>query len=280
MSSPNSAANSAIVSYVPALHAGYISFFSKYSKSHVFVLGKSFINAFPRLNRDLRALNPKEVVTALSALGISASVLEKKSLKTLTAFKKIVVPDEDVTRDFVSKYLKNKKVAVENIFLRWDAVAANKKIDVEPAKTISTKSAHKALMRRALTEAARSPDWWRQIGSILVCGKKIFQAHTKHFPTDASFDIFGTPRITVDWGERPDLYITLHSEADCIVQAAQAGVSTKGASLYASTFPCVNCALLIARSGIKKLYYAHGYSNLNGEEALKSAGVEIIFVQT
>lgn len=277
MLSKNSAANKAIVAYVPALHAGYVQFFTKHAGAPIFVLGKTFIDAFPRLNRDLRALKPDEAAKALVSLGFDAQVIDDAT--TLDAFESFILPDEDVSRDFAGKHLVGKAVEFESIFLRWDGVAANKPRTNNPDRTVTTEMLHQELMGEAVKEAQKSPDWWRQIGAVLVKdGKLVVRAHTYHAPSDLVFDILGTPRITVDFGERPDLYISMHAEAGLIARAAQDGIALKGASIYTSTFPCINCAYLIAQSGIGTLYYKEEYSNLNAEEILKNAGVEIVLV--
>ena len=49
--------------------------------------------------------------------------------------------------------------------------------------------------------------------------------------------------------------------------------------MYVTVFPCPPCAKLIAYSGIKRLYCGGGYAVLDGEEVLKSNGVEIYFVE-
>lgn len=277
MPSIDSAANKAIVAYVPALHAGYISFFTKHAGTPIFVLGKSFIDAYPRLNRDLRALKPEQVTRALSALGFTASVLETVNVPQ---FKKVILPDEDTSRYFAEKYLQNVPHEFESVFLRWDGRRPDAQKEISPDRVTSTKELDQEFMRHAVLESQKSPDWWRKIGAVLVKDVKIiFSAHTQHFPSDHALDIFGTPRSNYDWGQRPDVYIAMHSEAGAIAQAAQKGISTEGASLYTSTFPCMNCAFLIARAGIKKVFYKEGYSNLDSEGVLKSAGVEIIFVE-
>ncbi len=280
MRSKISVQNKAIVSYVPALHAGYISFFKKHTGAKNLVLGKSFIDDYPRLNRDIRALDPKESVTGLRALGFDAEVIEIDETAKLKPYKSIVLPDEDVSRDFKEKYLSGKNATLENIFLRWDGVFANKEAHISPDRVISTDERDQELMAEAITESARSADWWRQIGGLLVRdGKILAKAHIRYFPSDLALDILGTPRTTVDFGERPDLYISMHAEADLIAQAARDAISTAGASIYTSTFPCINCAFLIARSGIKKLYYSEGYSRVDAEGVLKNANVEIILVK-
>ncbi len=270
----------AIIAYVPALHAGYLSFFRKYPNVPIYVLGRSFIDAYPRLNRDLRALNPQEAADALRSLGHEAFVIEQSvAPETLATYQSFVLPDEDVSRDFRERYLEDTQTELVSIFLRWDGVFANKHAPISPDRIISTDALDRAFMDQAVIEAQRSADWWRQIGAVLVIdGAKVATDHICYFPSDLSLDIFGTPRITVDAGERPDLYISMHAEAGVIAQAARDGISLKGASLYATTFPCINCAFLIARSGIAKLYYAENYSNLSADEVLKSAGVEIILV--
>nr|AIA18930.1 Cytidine and deoxycytidylate deaminase zinc-binding region [uncultured bacterium] len=278
MPSTNSAANKAIVAYVPALHAGYLTFFRNHPGAHIYVLGWDFINAFPRLNRDLRALAPDEAALALTSLGFEADVLADPAI--VSAYETIVLPDEDVSRDFAQKHLAGKSTALESVFLRWDAVAANKPRPHNPDRTTTTEVLHQELMGKAVKEAQKSPDWWRQIGAVLVKdGALVARAHTYHAPSDLVFDILGTPRITVDFGERPDLYISMHAEAGLVARAAHEGVALKGASIYTSTFPCINCAYLIAQSGIGTLYYLDEYSNLNAEEILKNAGVEVVRVE-
>lgn len=278
--STTAADKTAIIAYVPALHAGYLSLFRSHPDASIFVLGKTHIDAFPRLNRDLRALDPHEAAAGLRALGFRATVLETETADTLgTNFDSFVLPDEDVSRDFKERYLKDARVELASIFLRWDGVFANKHVPITPDRTISTDALDRTFMDQAFEEAQRSADWWRQIGAVLVInGTKAATDHIRYFPSDLALDIFGTPRITVDAGERPDLYISMHAEAGVIAQAARDGILLKGASLYATTFPCINCAFLIARSGIAKLYYTESYSNLSAEDVLKSADVEIILV--
>ncbi len=280
MPSTPSSNDKAVVAYVPAIHAGYVRFFEKHAGAPVYVLGKTFIDAYPRLNRDIRALAPEQAAAALRTIGFSAHVIEIDGTAVLSSYKTIVLPDEDVSRDFSEKYVIKDRVVLENIFLRWDGVFANKEAPVVADRFISRADFDRDMMRSAIQEGQLSADWWRQIGAVLVKGGTIaFKTHTRYFPSDLALDVLGTPRTTVDAGERPDLYISMHAEADIVAQAAEQGVSLKDASLYVSTFPCINCAFLIARSGIRSVYYSEGYSRVDAEGVLKAAGVEIILVQ-
>lgn len=52
---------------------------------------------------------------------------------------------------------------------------------------------------------------------------------------------------------------TVHAEANAITQAAQHGVSTKGATIYTTASPCWNCFKLIVNAGIVGVKYADVY---------------------
>ena len=51
----------------------------------------------------------------------------------------------------------------------------------------------------------------------------------------------------------------LHAEQAAIANAARAGVATKGATLYCTTFPCHECAKMIVGAGIAAVYYVEPY---------------------
>ena len=89
----------------------------------------------------------------------------------------------------------------------------------------------------------------------------------------------GDPRSNFDAGEHPEIYTSIHGEASVVAQAARDGVSLKGAEIYVTTFPCANCARLIAEVGIKKVYYRDGYSMLDAEDIFKAANIEVVLVQ-
>ena len=47
----------------------------------------------------------------------------------------------------------------------------------------------------------------------------------------------------------------IHSEIDAICAAAKAGVSTSGATIYVTRYPCENCAKALVAAGIKRVVY-------------------------
>lgn len=281
MPSKNSKASRALIAFVPVLHAGYVKLFLKYPHD-LFLIGPQFAEDFPRLERDIRALKPETMAEAIKALGIvkSVTVLTPLNLEPLDSYEKFILPDEDTSHVFADKYLVGKDVAYESVFLRWDRAITLREREVPPHRTISSDASELGFIREALGEGEKSDDWWRQIGAVLVKdGKILFRSHNRHLPSAQHLAAFSDPRSNFDAGEHQDIYTSIHAEADIIAQAARQGTSVEGASLYVSTFPCSNCARLLTQAGVKKVFYAKGYSRLDAEQILANAGVEIILVK-
>lgn len=278
----------AIVSYIPALHKGYIDFFKKYSvpvHGTLYVLGVDFIKEAPRMERDIRALTPEEIKTLLDGLGIFSKivVLGKENLSQLLEDNSpLVMPDEDINRQFAAAYLKDKNVTFISTFLRWDRQISTKEFEVPPDRIISEDVFDREIISQAFEESKKSPDWWRQIGAVLVRDKKpVLVAHNSPLPEEYTPNIFGDPRSNFDASEAQykDLGKFIHGEANIIARAAKNGIPTEGTSLYVTTFPCPACAKLIAVAGIKEIYYSKGYSLLDAEDILREFGVKITLVK-
>ena len=54
---------------------------------------------------------------------------------------------------------------------------------------------------------------------------------------------------------------TLHAEMNAILQCAENGVSTRGAAVYVTYYPCLNCTKALIQAGVTRVYYAHDYRN-------------------
>lgn len=71
---------------------------------------------------------------------------------------------------------------------------------------------------------------------------------------------------------------TVHAEINSIMKLAKGNISAKGAVLFCSHSPCLECSKLIAGVKIKAVYYRHLYRNNDGLEFLKTCGVKTIQV--
>ncbi|KAF1300107.1 ComE operon protein 2 [Enterococcus sp. JM9B] len=54
---------------------------------------------------------------------------------------------------------------------------------------------------------------------------------------------------------------TIHAEMNAILQCAKLGVSTEGAEIYVTHFPCLPCTKAILQAGIKTIHYMNDYRN-------------------
>lgn len=272
-----------LVAYVPVLHEGYVALFKKHQGT-LLLVGPGFVSEeFPRLIRDLRQLPIADMVKAVQGLDIfeNVEILSKGAVEKLQSEKAdIVMPDEDVSHGLAEKYFSDCVVTYENVFLRWDKPITLREQVVSPDRTISTDELDQKFMQLAKQEAQKSADWWRQIGSVAVReGNVLYKGHIQYLPTDYNLFAAGNPRDNFDAGEHPEIYTSLHSEASIVTQAARDGVSLQGAEVYATTFPCANCARLLAEAGVVKVYYKDGYSMLDAEDIFKAYNIEIVLVK-
>lgn len=274
-----------LVAYVPAPHAGYIKLFQAYSRKVLYLLGDGFIREFKSLTRHLPGATPEENRKMIKALGIFSDVRildEESCIGIRNSGSCVVMPDEDVSQAIAARYFSGVKITFDNSWrLRWDwGTTTNAHRRPEGERRVSTETLDRELMLTAKKAAERSPDWWRQIGAVLVKdGKVLLVAFNRHVPSEQSAYLCGDPRSNFDPGQHIDASLALHGEAGIVAEAARRGISMSGCDLYVTTFPCPPCAHLCAYSGIRRLYYADGYSLVAGAEVLESRSVEIIRVE-
>jgi dCMP deaminase len=67
----------------------------------------------------------------------------------------------------------------------------------------------------------------------------------------------------------------VHAEQNALIQA---GRNASGCTLYINAIPCKICARLIVNAGIKRVVISGDYTDKEGLEILKGAGVEITWV--
>jgi dCMP deaminase len=270
----------AIFAFVPAIHRGYIDFFSK-NDGDIWIFGDDIINQYVHLTRDVRTIDPDQAAQALHSIspGRKVHVAHIDDLKAWK-YKTVLMPDDEVCRDIAEKYLTHMDVKFISVFLRWNRMNTFKENEIQPHRKISHDQFHKEILDKAFQEASKSSDWWRQIGAIVMKdGKILFSTHNHHLPTDFHLSVNGDPRSNFDMGQHQEVFTSIHSEAEAIARAAREGISLKDSTFYVTTFPCPNCARLIGTAGVKTLYYSKGYSLLDAEKILAHFEVEIILVQ-
>lgn len=277
----------ALATYVPVIHAGYISFFKKYPAAEIVVVDRELLKSeFRSLQKDIRALETEQIIESLQVLLPERSIVHartKVDLEKLSLYEEVIMPEDEVSDWIQAEFfadIPEEKIKTDSIFLRWSSAKAKQKNDVVPDEKVTTDELHQRLMGKTVAEAEKSSDWWRQTAAAVAKdGELIALAHNTHKLSDQSQYINGDPRANSSRGLALEVSTAMHAEEAVIAAAAKEGISLAGADLYATTFPCPFCARLVAYSGIKRVFYKEGYSVLDGAELMRSQGVELVRVE-
>lgn len=119
----------------------------------------------------------------------------------------------------------------------------------------------------------------RQVGALIVKDKRILASGYNGAPSGVTHcEEVGCLRqqLNIPSGERHELCRAIHAEQNAIVQAAYAGTSVKGSTMYVSLQPCSLCAKLMINAGITKLVYRGSYPDELSLSMLNEAGIELI----
>lgn len=139
-------------------------------------------------------------------------------------------------------------------------------------------------MLQAEIAKLRSNCLTRHIGAVIV--KENRQIATGYNGTPPGikncFD-GGCPRCMarirgdVKSGEGLERCLCTHAEANAIMQCALFGNAggTRGATLYSTFAPCIECSKMAISVGIKRIVVVANYPE-DGSELLKEAGVELV----
>ena len=107
----------------------------------------------------------------------------------------------------------------------------------------------------------------RQVGALLVKDRMIISDGYNGTPS-------GFENICEDENGVTKPYV-LHAEANAITKVAKSGNNSKGATLYVTASPCMECAKLIIQSGISRVVYRDEYRLTDGVGLLRKAGIEV-----
>lgn len=67
----------------------------------------------------------------------------------------------------------------------------------------------------------------------------------------------------------------LHAEANSITKCAKYGSSTKGATVYVTLSPCIECSKLIIQAEVERVVYLEDYRDSSGLNLLRKCGINV-----
>lgn len=275
----------AVILYMPVIHNGYMEFLFRYKDTHqIYLIEEHFdekLLAFKKyVSRDVRKIDTKLVCKTLKSLYFDVYILTTSLFETISkSYREIVMPDEDVSKEIMEVYPHLTNVTLVSTVLRYDKLILEKKFNVDPNAILTGDEFAKKILEKAFKIAKTSPDWWRQVGCVIITkdGHEITSCNN-HTPSKNVASEMGDPRSNFDSGIHTDLSLAIHAETSAIAQAAKIGTSLEGGMLYCTTFPCPGCARIIAASGIKEVYFKEGYSLIHGKDIFDSVGIKVFQV--
>ena len=285
-----------LVLYMPVLHEGYLKLFDEVKPEIIALISESVLRELPDgvayiAKKDIiRALPSEMMQTVVHSLfpepGTQVVCVSELDLRVFRedGDAEIVMPDEDVSIAVAEKHFggvnKVTLVVPPAPRLRYHRNNAEEKKLLVPDRRIVLTALDREMMALATSVTERSPDWYRQVGGAMkVTDGRLIVAYNEHQPHEQIAATFGDPRSIFKSGVRTDLSHGDHCEHVLIGEAARSGISTDGAWMYLTTFPCLPCSRLVVRAGIKRLFYRDAsYGLLDADKYLRIKNVELIEV--
>ena len=110
----------------------------------------------------------------------------------------------------------------------------------------------------------------RKVGALIVKDKMIISDGYNGTPA-------GFENVCEDENGLTKPYV-LHAEANAITKIACSNNSSKGATMYVTTSPCIECAKLIIQASIKRVIYSEKYRLEDGLDLLRRANIEVVYI--
>ncbi len=131
-------------------------------------------------------------------------------------------------------------------------------------------------MKTALASSELSYCTKLKVGAVLVKDKQIISYGYNGTPS-------GDDNVCEEYlafmGELKTKPNVIHAEMNAIYKATQSTISTKGASLFVTHSPCIQCSLAIIQTGIAEVYYREEYRDSEPIEYLRSKGILVTRIE-
>lgn len=137
-------------------------------------------------------------------------------------------------------------------------------------KTDKQHELDKRYLRMASIWAENSYCKRRQVGALIVKDQMIISDGYNGTPS-------GFKNVCED-EQNVTLPYVLHAEANAITKVAASSNSSKGATIYVTSAPCIECSKLIIQSGIVRVVYSEKYRTEEGCDLLKKANIQVDFI--
>jgi len=138
------------------------------------------------------------------------------------------------------------------------------------AKETKQVEVDKKYLRMAVIWSENSYCKRRKVGALIVKDQMIISDGYNGTPS-------GFENVCEDEYNVTKPYV-IHAEANAITKVAASSNSSKGATIYITSSPCIECAKLIIQSGIKRVVFSDNYRMPEGYDLLVRAGIQTNFI--
>ena len=104
------------------------------------------------------------------------------------------------------------------------------------------------------------------VGCVVVLESGVvapgFNGHASGGPNEWAYSETGNPEV-------------VHAELNALGKCLEEGLSARGATVYVTLSPCLECAKLLVRAKVKRVVYADEYRITDGLDYLRKYNVEV-----
>ena len=128
-------------------------------------------------------------------------------------------------------------------------------------------------LEMAVLASTRSTCARRQVGAVLVRDQRVIA-------TGYNGSLRGQPHCTEAGCLMVDGHCkrTIHAELNALIQCAFHGAASRGAVLFTTAFPCLDCAKALVQAGVGRMVYRDGYPDPHSRAILEGAGLVLTCV--
>ncbi|CAN5157805.1 hypothetical protein BH11PAT4_BH11PAT4_4390 [soil metagenome] len=270
--------------YLPALHEGVINLLKRQrdaGAAQVVLLGSSLIGTVHGAPRDF-AVSPQVMAQCVDVLGIFPTpclVAEVGTVASMLGDAQFVAHRHKAVEVVLEEFGLLAQASWDDDFMRWDIPKAMKQAPVGSSISVTDEDFFQEVLLQATEDAQRSENFFRQVGAALMrSGEVLLLAHNQSGHFQGEHLTIGNPRVWIDGGH-PDINPDIHAEQALIVAALRRGISFEGADVLVTCFPCRTCANMLARTGLKRLYFHEGYSEHGTGQVLLDHRIELFQVR-
>lgn len=169
-------------------------------------------------------------------------------------------------------------IVIEDSTLVYNTVRIQEKRTYQRHKGMKRPTWDEYFLNIAREASKRSTCLRRQSGAVLVTRDKWvvsigYNGAPAGLPHCSELGGCLREQLKIPSGQRAEICRAVHAEQNAILIAARDGRSTKGTTLYSTTFPCLICTKMLIQAGVIEVVYSEEYDDQETMKMFRQAGI-------